>query len=252
MYTQVWVKKTQTHTHTCTTYDDIGVEQSNYAADDIRTYFINSRLFLSLDCLAFWGTFLELFCCNIIIISVSLIVLFLCFVNIFTFIFWLSFSFPLAIVCCWWFGYCILWNMIKKNLWPWSGCSKFRFLIFHLNIILRITCIVISLALIGLKDQYWHPRWHLNTSFLHKSDPGLVPTCASHFEETTGAPLSGSARFVVVSRLQEMQDYICLQPTGTRTRSRYVIKECNWESERERERMCVRLNPLGLATIDLI
>lgn len=74
------------------------------------------------------------------------------------------------------------------------------------------------------------------------SHPG-VTTCASHSLATTGAPLFASARFVVLSRLQEMQHYICLQPTGTRTRSCYVIKECY------PERVCVWLNPLGLATI---
>lgn len=83
-------------------------------------------------------------------------------------------------------------------------------------------------------------------SLLYTSDPGLLPTCASHSLATAIAPLSGSARFVVMSRLQEMQHYICLQPTGTRTRSCYVIKECY------PERVCVWLNPLGLATIDSI
>lgn len=48
----------------------------------------------------------------------------------------------------------------------------------------------------------------------------------------TTALHSDSARFVVMSRLQEMQHYICLQPTGTRTRSCLVIKE--WYPERVR------------------
>lgn len=56
----------------------------------------------------------------------------------------------------------------------------------------------------------------------------LQPTCASHSLATTVSPHSGSARFAVMSRLQEMQHYICLQPTGTRTRSCYMIKECVW------------------------
>lgn len=63
-----------------------------------------------------------------------------------------------------------------------------------------------------------------------------------HSLATRVAPRFASARFVVMSRLQEMQHYICLQPTGTRTRSCYMIKECY------PERVCVWLNPLGLAT----
>ena len=66
-----------------------------------------------------------------------------------------------------------------------------------------------------------------------------------HSLATAAAPLSGSARFVVMSRLQEMQHYICLQPTGTRTRSCYVIKEGYPERERERECVCVAQHPPG-------
>lgn len=55
--------------------------------------------------------------------------------------------------------------------------------------------------------------------------PTLWPTHANHSLATIMAPFAGCARFAVMSRLQEMQHYICLQPTGTPTRSCYMIKD---------------------------
>ncbi|TNN41356.1 hypothetical protein EYF80_048469 [Liparis tanakae] len=78
-------------------------------------------------------------------------------------------------------------------------------------------------------------------------------TCTSDVRMTRVLP-DASAAAVVMSRLQEMQHYICLQPTGTRTRSCYVIKECYPASVCVCVCVCVCvwLNPLGLATIDSI
>lgn len=53
----------------------------------------------------------------------------------------------------------------------------------------------------------------------------LWPTHTNHSLATIMALLAGCARFAVLSRLQEMQHYICLQPTGTGTRSCYMIKD---------------------------